>query len=166
MKTSGMPTQAFFPGDLNISEVAPSLCHCQGITAMEEDEDVNPHTNPLPSSPPRMTTIATSEVPAPINMRINLIKHKHATVTDLTTLQLFQSFAIAAKKTDPSLMILPIDSTKQNLSSLTSVKQVENLTNNQFQLLYAAVRKKRCPSSGLSVMVAFSCIETVSCKVS
>jgi len=138
MKTSGMPTQALFPGDLNISEVAPSLCHCQGITAMEEDEDVNPHTNPLPSSPPRMTTIATSEVPAPINMRINLIKHKHATVTDLTTLQLFQSFAIAAKKTDPSLMILPIDSTKQNLSSLTSVKQVENLTNNQLRLYFSS----------------------------
>jgi hypothetical protein len=106
---------------------------------MEEDSEGDPHMDPLPSSPPpRTTTIITTGTPNPINVRINLIRHRHATSTDKTTLQLFKDFILATKRTDPSLIVLPIDSTKQNLSSLTSIKQVENLTNNQLRLYFSS----------------------------
>jgi hypothetical protein len=138
MNNSEVPTQASFPEDLSISEVATSIRHRQRVSAMEEDEEVDPHSNPLPSFPPRTTMIVTTEVPAPFKVRINLIRHKHATPTELTTLQLFKSFTLAAKRTDPFLMVLPIDSTKQNLSSLTSLKQMETLTNNQLRLYFSS----------------------------
>jgi len=131
-------TQASFPEDLGISEVAASIRHRQTVVAMEEDEEVNPHLKLPPNSPPRTTTITTNEIHAPINVRINLIRHKYATPTDLTTLQLFKSFALAAKKTDPTLMVLPIDSTKQNLSPLVSLKQIDTLTNNQLRLYFSS----------------------------
>jgi hypothetical protein len=131
-------TQASFPEDLDIAEVATSIRNRQGTNAIEEENDGDPHSDPLPSSPPKTTTITTTSNPAPTSMRVNLIRHKHATPTDQTTLQLFQSFVIAAKKTDPSLTVLPIDSTKQNLSSLTSFKQVENLTSNQLRLYFSS----------------------------
>jgi len=137
MKVAEVQTQASFPEDLTISEVATSIRQRQ-TTVMEEDEETDPHTSPLPTSPPKTTMINTANVPTPINVRINLIRHKFATSTDQTSLQLFKSFILAAKKTDPSLIVLPIDSTKQHLSSLTTLKQVENLTNNQLRLYFSS----------------------------
>ena len=137
MKVAEVQTQASFPEDLTISEVATSIRQRQ-TTAMEEDEETEPQTNPIPNSPPKTTMINTATVLTPTNVRINLIRHKFATPTEQTSLQLFKSFILTAKKTDPSLIVLPIDSTKQHLSSLTTLKQVENLTNNQLRLYFSS----------------------------
>jgi hypothetical protein len=137
MKVAEVQTQASFPEDLSISEVATSIRQRQ-TTAMEEDEETDPQTNPTPTSPPKTTMINTATVLTPTNVRINLIRHKFATPTEQTSLQLFKSFILTAKKTDPSLIVLPIDSTKQHLSSLTTLKQVENLTNNQLRLYFSS----------------------------
>jgi hypothetical protein len=67
-----------------------------------------------------------------------LIQHKHATSTDLTTLQLFKAFALATKKADKHIVFLPIDSTKQSLSPLVSQKQIDNLTPNQLRLYFSS----------------------------
>jgi len=115
-----------------------SIGHRQALTAMEEDEVGDPNSDPLPGSPPRLTMITTTDARTPINVRINLIRHKFATSTDQTTLQLFKTFVAAAKKTDPSLTVLPIDSTKQHLASLTSYKQIDSLTNNQLRLYFSS----------------------------
>jgi hypothetical protein len=48
-------------------------------------------------SPPAVTTIVAQQVPSH-RLRLNLIRHKNATPTDLTTLQLFKAFAISTKK--------------------------------------------------------------------
>jgi len=73
---------------------------------MEEDVENDPHTNPIPNSPPTTTTITTAASLAPVKVRINLIRHKYAVSTDLTSLQLFKTFVLAAKRTDPSLIVL------------------------------------------------------------
>jgi len=137
MTTHEQPTKASFPEDLSIAEVATSIRHRQAV-AMEEDSEGDPHEDSLPCSPPRTTTIITTGTPNTTKVRINLIRHRHATSTDKTTLQLFKDFILAAKRTDPLLIVLPIDSTKQNLSSLTSIKQVENLTTNQLRLYFSS----------------------------
>lgn len=134
-------TQTSFPEDLAISEVTTSIRHRQTVMSMvddDEDNTDNPNSTPLPNTPPRMTTITTTEAPSPMRLRINLIRHKYATSTDKTALQLFQSFVHAARKTDPTFIVLPIDSTKQQLSSLTSTKQVDSLSTNQLRLYFSS----------------------------
>jgi hypothetical protein len=138
VKSSEIVTQTSFPKDLSIAEVTTSIRHHQNVTAMEEDVEIDPNSTHLPNTPPRTTTITTAEVPAPVNIHINLICHKHATSTDQTALQLFKSFVTAARKVDPALTVLPFDSTKQNLSALTSQKQVESLTANQLRLYFSS----------------------------
>ena len=49
MKVSDSATQASFPEDLDIAEVATSIRHRQTTTAMDEDTDDDPHSNPLPN---------------------------------------------------------------------------------------------------------------------
>jgi hypothetical protein len=137
MKEPESSIQTSFPEDLNITEVETSIRHRQAAVAMDEDVEDDPHQNPLPHTPPRIITITTSDASVPSNIRINLIRHKNAVVTEKTSLQLFKTFIVAAKKTDPNLTVLPIDSTKQHLSSLTSFKQVENLTTNQLRLYFS-----------------------------
>ena len=130
-------TQASFPEDLDISEVTASIRHRQAVE-MDEDVENDPQTNPIPNSPPKTTTITTAASLAPVKVCINLIRHKYAVSTDLTSLQLFKTFVLAAKRTDPSFIVLPIDSTKQELTSLVSIKQIENLTNNQLRLYFSS----------------------------
>jgi len=130
--------QASFPEDLDLSELTTSIVNQQIADAVMEGGDEDPNTTPLPSSPPRTTTVMTIDTPTPVRLHINLIRHKFATSTDQTMLQLFKSFALAARKTDSRLIILPIDSSKQDLPSLTSQKQIEALTPNQLRLYFAS----------------------------
>jgi hypothetical protein len=55
------PTQASFPEDLAISEVETLIRHRQTVTAMEEDEKFDPQSNPIAGSPPKTTTITTTD---------------------------------------------------------------------------------------------------------
>jgi hypothetical protein len=67
-------------------------------------------------------------------LRLNLIRHRFARSTDQTTLQLFKSFMTIVKKADPKLTILPVDSTKQQFTILTSQKQIDTLNQQQLCL--------------------------------
>ncbi len=87
---------ATFPEDLGISAVSSFMNRQQQDVEMEEveghdEEQIND------SPPPSLTTIVAQEQPSNW-YRINLICHKFATPTDLTTLHLFKAFADAAKK--------------------------------------------------------------------
>jgi hypothetical protein len=60
-------------------------------------------------------------------MWINLIRHRFARNSELTTLKLFQSFATVLRKAVSALSFLPIDSTKQSFTALASQKQIDTL---------------------------------------
>jgi hypothetical protein len=74
--------------------------------------------------------------PSHTKLWINIIRHRHARNTELSTLQLFRSSTSKIKQIDPNLTIPPIDSTKQNFTSLTTSKQIEKLSTNQLHLYF------------------------------
>jgi len=122
---------AVFSEDLGISAVSSFMTRNQQENSeMEEDDDQQQVSQDDPS--PTTTILALDK--AAYRHRLNLIRHKNTTPTDLTTLQLLKAFLLCAKKADKSLVVLPVDSTKQHLSPLLSNKQIENLTPNQMRL--------------------------------
>jgi hypothetical protein len=127
-----------FPEDLGISAVSKFMSRkiYDHSTDMEEDDEHVSHIDPVEPLPVT-TTIIAEEPPQPNRFRLNLIRHKFATSTTLNTLQLFKAFVTAAKSTDKTLIILPVDSTKQNLTPLTTQKQIDQLTPNQLRLYFS-----------------------------
>jgi hypothetical protein len=91
---------------------------------MEDDPPDNHRDKPNPSAPP-------TDLPPPSRLRLNLIRHRFATSTDQTTLQLFKSFMTVVRKADPKLTIFPVDSMKQGFTSPVSQKQINKLNQNQ-----------------------------------
>jgi len=53
----------------------------------------------------------TTEAPSPYRLCVNLIRHRFAMTSDLTTLQLFKPFMTASRNANKNLIILPADST-------------------------------------------------------
>jgi hypothetical protein len=106
--------------DLGISEVSNFMSRNQqeNSSEMEDNEDQHQVSQENPS--PTTTIVAPDK--SVFGFRLNLIHHNNATSTDLTTLQLFKAFITCTKKTDKSLVVLPVDSTKQHLTPLTSQK--------------------------------------------
>jgi hypothetical protein len=111
---------ATFPEDLGIAAVSTFMTRQQQEMSSDMEEEEPPPDEENQEPPPTTTMIIADKPPVYPRLRLNLIRHKYATPTDLTTLQLFKSFATAAKKTDKTLVFLPVDSTKQNLTSLVS----------------------------------------------
>ncbi len=133
---------ATFPEDLGISAVTSFMARQQNNNEMEGTEREEDPSDSQPEYHPSSTntTIVSQELPS-VRFRLNLIRHKYATTTELTTLQLFRSFATAAKKTDKTMVFLPVDSTKQSLSPLSSQKQIDNITPNQLRLYFSPYYK-------------------------
>jgi hypothetical protein len=135
--------QAIFPEDLGISAVSSLMTRQQQdhqqkdhFTDME-DEDNQTENTARQEAPPTTTVIPINELVL-YRYRLNLIRHKFATSTELKTLQLFKTFATAAMKTDKRLNFLPVDSTKQHLTPITSQKQIENLSDNHLRLYFSS----------------------------
>jgi hypothetical protein len=129
---------ATFPEDLGISAVSSFMIRQQQDVDMEEIQHEGTQGEAQP--PPAVTTIVAQQLPSH-RLRLNLIRHKNATPTDLTTLQLFEAFATSAKKTDKNIVFLPIDSTKQSLSPLISKTQIDNLTPSQMRIYFSSFYK-------------------------
>lgn len=88
--------------------------------------------------------------PSHSKLWINIIRHRPTRNTELTTLQLYKSFTFEIKQIDPNLIILPIDSTKKNFTSITSVKQIEKLSTNQLRLYFKSwFNEQHCSLIGL-----------------
>jgi hypothetical protein len=120
---------AVFPEDLGIAAVSIFMNNNQHNTLTDMEEDKEQQT--ISQDPPPSTTTIISTNIQPKKFRLNLIRHKNATPTELTTLQLFKAFLTMAKETDKTMIIHPVDSTKQHLTSLMSKKQIDSLTLNQ-----------------------------------
>jgi cell wall assembly regulator SMI1 len=159
---------ATFPEDLGISAVTSFMARQQ----QKDDEmvDLEREEDPLDDQPEYQppstnTTIVSQELPS-VRFRLNLIRHKYATTTELTTLQLFRLFATAIKKTDKTMVFLPVDSTKQTLSPLSSQKQIDNLTPNQLRLYFSSYYKDQHHSiSGFIHIVTSLTLEELSTQL-
>jgi len=155
---------ATFPEDLGISAVS-SFMHRQQQDVEMEEIDGKEEEQANASIPPSVTTIVTQEQPS-IRYRLNLLRHKFATPTDLTTLQLFKAFANAAKKTNKTLILLPVDSQKQSLSPLTSHKHIDSLTANQMRLYFTSFHRDQHHSiSGFIHVITSLTIEQMESKL-
>jgi hypothetical protein len=66
----------------------------------------------------------------------------------MTALQLFKSFFQAFPQVDTKLMILPVDSTRQNFTSIINQKQLDQLTQNQLKLYLTQWHKDNANSIG------------------
>jgi hypothetical protein len=78
----------------------------------------------------------TLETPLQQRLRLNLIHHRFARTTDLKTIHLFKSFVTALRKVDSQLSILPIDSKKQQYTSIVTNKQIDSLNECQLALYF------------------------------
>jgi hypothetical protein len=154
---------ATFPEDLGISAVSSFMNRHQDVEMEEAEGQDAEQTNDSP--PPSVTTILAQEQPSN-RYRINLIRHKFATHTDLTTLHLFKAFANAAKKTDKTLIFLPVDSQKQSLSPLISQKHIDTLTANQLRLYFTSFYRDQHHSiSGFIHVITSLTIEEMGSKL-
>jgi hypothetical protein len=70
------------------------------------------------------------------HMRINIVRYQYAIDQDMNTSQLYKSFMLTLKTADPTMIILPIASTKQHYSPLKSTRQIEALTPPQLHLYF------------------------------
>lgn len=134
------PSSQNFPEHTGITKLT-DLIQKQNISddKMEEDLIENP-PSPAESFSTNLETLS------PSRLHLNLIRHKFATTTELTTLQLFKSFMTATRKADNNLIILPVDSTKQGFTSLASQKQLDQL--NDDCILHPGLGNNITPSVG------------------
>jgi hypothetical protein len=125
------PTQdskSFYVEDLGISEVSD-------IVRLQMDNDKqNIETNTVP--PPPTTQTPIREDHASQRLRINLIRHRFARSSDMTTLKLFKSFISALRSSDREIAVLPFDSKKQKYTSIVSGKQLDNLNDHELKLYF------------------------------
>jgi hypothetical protein len=128
-----LPSQpSYFVEDLGISEISDIVLNQVQIdqTTMLEDEGVEMTDLVSP------TEKLTLDTPIQQRFRLNLIRHRFARTTDIKNIQLFESFTIALCKADTQISILPIDSKKQQYTSLVSTKQIDSLNERQLALYF------------------------------
>jgi hypothetical protein len=75
-----------------------------------------------------------TEIPQANRIRISIRKTRNA--ESQPTLQLFKSFAQALRASDPSLSILPVNSTKQNLPALTTAAKIRATDTNKLHIYF------------------------------
>jgi len=80
----------------------------------------------------------------PINqhIRFNLIRHRGVSA-EIPTLKLFKSFTTAIKKTDPTAIILPFHSNKQNYSSFTTLKHIQSMDDNKMSIYFKSYHQRQ-----------------------
>jgi hypothetical protein len=93
-----------------------------------------------PETVPPKPTIDTS---TNTRLRLNIIRHKYARSSTSTTLQLFQELSTLLKKADKTITILPIDSTKQQYTPISTQVQIDALTNSQLRLFFTPWNNKQ-----------------------
>ena len=127
------PTQpSYFVEDLGVPEITDIVLNQvqkdQTIMEVEEGVESTNLTSPVEK--------LTLESPIQQRLRLNLIRHRVARSTDIKTIQLFKSFISALRKADSQISILPVDSKKQQYTSLVSNKQIESLNERQLSLYF------------------------------
>jgi hypothetical protein len=125
--------KSFFVEDLTVSEVSDIVFESiqRDRIALETEEGVSA-TSPLAPT----TTNLSLEVPVSQHLRINLIHHRHARTTGMTTLKLFKSLLHTLRLVDKNISIMPYDSKKQQYTAIVSNKQIDTLNDNQLRLYF------------------------------
>jgi hypothetical protein len=126
--TPAKDPKSFFVEDLAISEVS-DIVRLQ----MDQDKQLEPGVNDVPIPAAHR---APQDAPVSQRLRINLIRHRFARSSEMTTLKLFKSFVSALRSSDKELTILPFDSKKQRYTSIVSSKQLEQLNEHELKLYF------------------------------
>jgi len=118
-------------GDTNISQLTATF-----VTSLQvEQEKLQEAGEEVEDTKYKLPTEATElEIQQQSKIRISLRKVRNA--ESHPTLKLFKSFVHALKESDQSLTILPINASKQNLSSLSSTTKVNILDANKLQIYF------------------------------
>ena len=127
-------SKSFFVEDLAVSEITD-------IVRNQMDQDKQAIDTDTTGDMPVQT--ATQDPPVSQRLRVNLIRHRFARSSDMTTLKLFKSFATALRAADKEITILPYDSKKQRYTSIVSSKQVEKLNEHELKLYFQPWHKEQ-----------------------
>ncbi len=124
-------TKSYFVEDLDVTEVSDIVRESmkKDRQAMEEEG-----VTETPLAP--QTTNFSLDIPVAQHLRINIIRHRFARNSEMTTLKLFQSFIHTLRKVDKNISILPYDSKKQQYTALINVKQIDTLNEHQLKLYF------------------------------
>lgn len=132
-------TKSFFVEDLHVSEISDIVRN-----QMENDHQTQvEHEGVEATNFSPATANLQLETPVSQRMRINLIRHRYARSSEMTTLKLFKSFILTLKKVDKNIVVLPYDSKKQQYTSLVSLKQIEHLNDHQLKLYFTSWFKEQ-----------------------
>ncbi len=126
--TPPQASKSYFVEDLAVSEVSD-------IVRLQMDQD-RQQIEATATAPTQTTHTQIREVQASQRLRINLIRHRFARSSDMTTLKLFKSFIATLRSSDKDLAILPYDSKKRQYTSIVSNKQLEKLNDLELKLYF------------------------------
>lgn len=123
--------KSYFVKDLAVNEILEIVRH-----RMNQDrQEIDTSTDEAALLSPQPNNLSL-DIPVAQRIRVNLIRHRFARNTDMTTLKLFQSLAVTLRKVDKNIAILPYNSKKQQYTALVSPKQIEHLNDHQLKLYF------------------------------
>jgi hypothetical protein len=124
-------TKSYFGEDLDITEVSDIV-----RDSMQKDRQTMEEEGVTETPLAPQTTNFSLDIPVAQHLRINIIRHRFARNSEMTTLKLFQSFIHTLRKVDKTISILPYDSKKQQYTALINVKQIDTLNEHQLKLYF------------------------------
>ncbi len=134
-------SQQYWVNDTKISVLSKQIQEQLTVDAQKKvdagEEDAN-HTQQYVIHSDNITTT----IPVNQRLRFNNIHHRNS-VNSTTTLQLFKSFALALRASDQFLAILPFQAGKQDISSLTNIKQINAVNENKLQVYFKSYFKRQ-----------------------
>jgi len=128
LTTASNPVKLKWTADASVAKLSETILKDLQVDAdkmQEEGEDID-------DNPKYQNNIQDPSPEVKVNqlIRFNLIHHRNSD-SSIPTLKLFKSFTSALRSLDQFLLILPVNSTKQNLPALSNVTQINSTDQNR-----------------------------------
>jgi hypothetical protein len=133
------PNKSFFVEDLAVNEISDIVRNRMDLDRQQIENGQDTESAIVVPA----TQNLSLDIPVAQRIRINLIRHRYARATEMTTLKLFQSFITILRKVDKNVSILPYDSKKQQYTSIVSHKQIEQLNEHQLKLYFQSWHREQ-----------------------
>ena len=125
--------------DTNIASLSTDLFQqlkkCQQTAQDAGELGQSAPTYKQPTQAIKMTSAISQRI------RFNLIRHRD-TLSDIPSCKLFKSFFSTLRNADPTLVILPYSTAKQHYSSLTNLKQIQEINDAKLLQFFKALLSK------------------------
>jgi hypothetical protein len=153
LTTASNPVKLKWTADASVAKLSEKILNDLQVGAdkmQEEGEDID-------DNPKYQNNIQDPSPEVKVNqlIRFNLIHHRNSD-SSIPTLKLFKSFTSALRSLDQFLLILPVNSTKQNLPALSNVTQINSTDQNRMLTYFKPYFNKQQYSLSGYFHVSFS----------